>query len=189
MNSGLTYSIVRPTAFFKSLSGQVERVKRGKPFLLFGDGTLTSCKPLSDDDLGEYMASCLDDPNLQNRILPIGGPGEAITLREQGERLFELTGQTPRFRSVPVSMINGIRIVLEQLGRFSKTCAEKAELARIGHYYATESMLVLNTETDRYDAALTPSTGTDTLFEFYEKLLDGSASVERGAHAVFREKP
>jgi divinyl chlorophyllide a 8-vinyl-reductase len=37
--SGATYSIVRPTAFFKSLSGQVERVKRGKPFLVFGDGT------------------------------------------------------------------------------------------------------------------------------------------------------
>jgi hypothetical protein len=30
--SGLTYSIVRPTAFFKSLSGQVARVQAGKPF-------------------------------------------------------------------------------------------------------------------------------------------------------------
>jgi divinyl chlorophyllide a 8-vinyl-reductase len=30
MESGLTYSIVRPTAFFKSLSGQIERVKKGK---------------------------------------------------------------------------------------------------------------------------------------------------------------
>ncbi len=38
IESGLTYSIVRPTAFFKSLSGQVERVRRGKPFLVFGDG-------------------------------------------------------------------------------------------------------------------------------------------------------
>ena len=45
MESGMTYSIVRPTAFFKSLSGQLERVKKGKPFLLFGDGTLTACKP------------------------------------------------------------------------------------------------------------------------------------------------
>jgi divinyl chlorophyllide a 8-vinyl-reductase len=36
IDSGLTYSIVRPTAFLKSLSGQVERVKRGRPFLVFG---------------------------------------------------------------------------------------------------------------------------------------------------------
>ena len=50
--SGLRYSIVRPTAFLRSLSGQVERIKRGKPFLVFGDGKLTSCKPISDDDLG-----------------------------------------------------------------------------------------------------------------------------------------
>ncbi len=54
--SGLDYSIVRPTAFFKSLSGQIERVKRGKPFLVFGDGTLTACKPISDDDLGRYLS-------------------------------------------------------------------------------------------------------------------------------------
>ncbi len=57
--SGITWSIVRPTAFFKSLSGQVARVQQGKPFLLFGDGTLTACKPISDDDLGDYLAGCL----------------------------------------------------------------------------------------------------------------------------------
>jgi divinyl chlorophyllide a 8-vinyl-reductase len=50
-------SIVRPTAFFKSLSGQVGRLRAGKPFLLFGDGTLTACKPISDDDLGRFVAS------------------------------------------------------------------------------------------------------------------------------------
>ncbi len=32
VESGLTYSIVRPTAFFKSLSGQIDRLKRGSPF-------------------------------------------------------------------------------------------------------------------------------------------------------------
>ena len=59
IESGLTYSIVRPTAFFKSLSGQIDRVRRGKPFLLFGDGRLTACKPISDRDLGDYLANCL----------------------------------------------------------------------------------------------------------------------------------
>ena len=58
--SGLTYSIVRPTAYFKSLSGQVERVRRGKPFLCVGDGGMTSCKPISDGDLAEYLADCLE---------------------------------------------------------------------------------------------------------------------------------
>ncbi|CAA0807129.1 Divinyl chlorophyllide a 8-vinyl-reductase-chloroplastic [Striga hermonthica] len=35
-----SYSIVRPTAFFKSLAGQVELVKDGKPYVMFGDGRL-----------------------------------------------------------------------------------------------------------------------------------------------------
>jgi divinyl chlorophyllide a 8-vinyl-reductase len=62
--SGLDYSIVRPTAFFKSLSGQVARVKAGRPFLIFGDGRLTACKPISDDDL----ADCLTDPARRNAV-------------------------------------------------------------------------------------------------------------------------
>ena len=60
MASGLVYSIVRPTAYFKSLSGQIERLRKGKPYLLIGDGTLTRCKPISDADLGKYLALCLD---------------------------------------------------------------------------------------------------------------------------------
>jgi len=187
IDSGLRWSIVRPTAFFKSLCGQVERVRRGKPFLVFGDGRQTACKPISDADLGDYIAGCLTEPDRFDRILPIGGPGEAITPREQGERLFELTGGAPRFRQVPVAMFDGVRAVLGPLGRFSPACAVKAELARIGRYYATESMLVLDPLTGRYDAAATPSTGTETLFDFYRQLLDGTASIARGQHTIFRD--
>ncbi len=183
--SGLRYSIVRPTAFFKSLSGQIERVKRGKPFLLFGDGALTACKPISDDDLADYLAGCLDDEGRWNRVLPIGGPGEAITPKQQGEHLFALLGKPARFKSVPVGMLDAIIAVLSALGRVIPSLADKAELARIGRYYATESMLVLNAETGLYDAAATPSTGTQTLFDYYAALVRGEAAPERGDHAVF----
>lgn len=185
VESGLTYSIVRPTAFFKSLSGQIERVRRGKPFLVFGDGTLTACKPISDRDLAEYLGGCLDDEARRNRVLPIGGPGPAVTPRQQGERLFALLGRPPRFRQVPVAMLDAIIRVLDTAGRLAPAAADKAELARIGRYYATESMLVLDPATGRYDAAATPATGTDTLFEFYAKVIGGAAAPERGDHAVF----
>jgi divinyl chlorophyllide a 8-vinyl-reductase len=185
IESGLRFSIVRPTAFFKSLSGQVERVRRGRPFLVFGDGTLTACKPISDADLAEYLADCLDDPKLQNRVLPIGGPGPAITPRQQGEMLAGLLGRAPRFRQVPVALLDGIVAALSAGGRVLPALAAKAELARIGRYYATESMLVLDPATGRYDAEATPSTGKDTLFEHYQGLLSGRLSAERGDHAVF----
>lgn len=185
IQSGLIYSIVRPTAFFKSLSGQVERLKRGKPFLIFGDGRLTACKPISDRDLGGYLAECLVDESRWNRILPIGGPGEAITPREQGEMLFALLGRPTRFRSVPPGFLVLVRAILAGLGLFSRKMADKAELAAIGHYYASESMLVWNAETGHYDAAATPSTGTDTLREHYARLIRGEVADDRGAHAVF----
>jgi divinyl chlorophyllide a 8-vinyl-reductase len=183
--SGLAWTIVRPTAFFKSLSGQVERVRGGRPFLLFGDGTLTACKPISDADLAAFLADCIDDPARYRRILPIGGPGPAITPRAQGEMLFELTGMRPRFRSVPVALLDAIVGVLALIGRIAPPLAAKAELARIGRYYATESMLVLDPTTQRYDADATPSTGADTLRAHYARMLRGEAEDDRGDHAVF----
>ena len=71
-------------------------------------------------------------------------------------------------------------------GHLSPSLAAKAELARIGRYYATESMLVLNPETGSYDIAATPSTGTEKLFDFYKTLIVVAVAPERGDHAVFR---
>jgi divinyl chlorophyllide a 8-vinyl-reductase len=185
IESGLTYSIVRPTAFFKSLSGQVERVKKGKPFLIFGDGQLTSCKPISDHDLGDFIAGCLDDSGRHNQVLPIGGPGPAITPRQQGEYLFQLLDKKPRFKSVPVGFLNFIIRALGWIGKLVPAVADKAELARIGRYYATESMLVWDAGAHRYDAKLTPSHGKQTLFEAYEKWVDDQTAPDRGEHSVF----
>ena len=185
IESGVTWSIVRPTAFFKSLSGQIARVQAGKPFLLLGDGALTACKPISDEDLALYLAQCLDDPARQGRILPIGGPGPAITPRQQGEKLFELLGQKPKFKRAPVALLDAIVFALDALGRVSTNARDKAELARIGRYYATESMLLLNPATGFYDADATPSFGSDTLFDHYARVIAGKASVELGDHSVF----
>ena len=167
------------------MSGQIERVRSGKPFLVFGDGTLTACKPISDDDLGDYLAACVDEPSRRDRVLPIGGPGEAITPRDQGEQLFALLGRPARLKQVPVALLDTIIAVLGLLSRVFPPLADKAELARIGRYYATESMLVWDEATGRYDAEATPSTGCDTLFDYYGRLVRGEAVAERGDHAVF----
>ncbi|MEM8984078.1 MAG: NAD(P)H-binding protein [Pseudomonadota bacterium] len=184
--SGLTYSIVRPTAFFKSLSGQVPRVLAGKPFLVFGDGQVTACKPISEVDLARYIVECIDDGERRNKILPIGGPGEAITPREQGELLFRLADRQPRFRSVPVRVFDIAAALATPFGWVSSAAAAKAELARIGKYYATESMLLWNEESRRYDAEATPSYGTVTLEQHYTRILsDGLGGYEAGEQRLF----
>eukprot|EP01031_Cornospumella_fuschlensis_P023121 gene23121-28105_t len=185
IESGMTYSIVRPTAFFKSLSGQLDRVKKGKPFLIFGNGQLTACKPISDDDLADFLVGCLDDVSRHNRILPIGGPGPAITPLKQGEHLFALLGMPPRFKRVPVGLMDVIVGVLSVLGKLIPAAANKAELARIGRYYATESMLVWDAAAQRYDEQATPSHGSQTLFDAYARWVKGEGAPDRGEHAVF----
>ena len=185
IKSGVTYSIVRPTAYFKSLSGQVARVKAGKPFLLFGNGALTSCKPISDRDLARYIVNCLDDATKLNAILPVGGPGPAQTPRQQGEHLFALQQKPQHFRQVPVALMDTIIAGLSVGGRILPRLADKAELARIGRYYATESMLVWDAANQHYDADATPSFGQDRLQDYHAKLLTGEETLNLGDHAMF----
>jgi divinyl chlorophyllide a 8-vinyl-reductase len=183
--SGLTWSIVRPTAFFKSLAGQVKRVQQGGAFLVFGDGRLTSCAPISEADVARFMADCLDDPTRHDRVLPVGGPGAAMTPLEQGALLFDACGKPPRYRHVPVKLLDVIIAVLSVLGRVVPSLRDKAEYARIGRYYATESMLVFDPARQAYDDASTPRFGTDTLRAFYGRAVtQGLAGQELGAHAL-----
>lgn len=81
----MTYSIVRPTAFFKSVSGQLEVIQQGAPFVMFGDGEVTRCNPIAESELAEYLINCITDKTKENAILNLGGPDEPLTMKKQGE--------------------------------------------------------------------------------------------------------
>lgn len=183
--SPLDWTIVRPTAYFKSLSGQVARVQENRPFLVFGDGRLTACKPISDADLGRYLTLTLTDRAMCNRVLPIGGPGPAITPLDQAAMLERLFGRPVPIRHVPVALMTGIIAVLSAMGSLSPRIASRAGLARIGRYYATQSMLVWNPASQTYDADATPEFGQDRLEDHYAAMLRGDVADDRGAHAIF----
>ena len=185
--ASLAWTIIRPTAFFKSLSGQVARVMAGKPFVVFGDGTLTACKPISDRDLAGFIVNALEDPAMRGRILPVGGPGPAITPRDQAGHLFSLLNRPERVRRMPLWVMDTIIAALSLAAMVAPALRAKAEFARIGRYYARESMLVLDQATGLYDEDATPSYGKDTLFDYYAALVSGKARAERGAHAVFSD--
>nr|DAD33423.1 TPA_asm: hypothetical protein HUJ06_012274 [Nelumbo nucifera] len=185
-DAGFTYSIVRPTAFFKSLGGQVELVKDGKPYVMFGDGKLCACKPISEQDLASFMADCVLGRDKINQILPIGGPGKALTPLEQGEMLFRLVGREPKFLKVPIQIMDLAIGVLDFLVKIFPSMEDAAEYGKIGRYYAAESMLVLDPETGEYSAEETPSYGKDTLEEFFKRMLrEGMAGQELGEQTIF----
>ena len=162
-------------------------VKEGKPYVMFGDGTLAACKPISERDLAAYIADCVADPALANRVLPIGGPGGALTAKDQADMLFRLAGQKTWYFPVPVALMDGLIGIFDALaGVFPDALADAAEFAKIGKYYATESMLVWDAERQRYDAAATPEYGADTLEAFFETALrEGLKGQDLGDAAVF----
>lgn len=192
----VSYSIVRPTAFFKSLAGQVALVKEGKPYVMFGDGTLAACKPISESDLAKFMADAVQDAGMANRVLPIGGPsgpsapkgdGGAWTALAQGKLLFKLAGKEEKFIRVPVAIMDFVISVLAGLSKVFPGLVDAAEFGRIGKYYATESMLVWDAGRGCYDAEATPEYGADTLEAFFEKALQdgGMEGQELGDAGIF----
>ncbi|KAL1543131.1 3,8-divinyl protochlorophyllide a 8-vinyl-reductase (NADPH) [Salvia divinorum] len=185
-DEGFSYSIVRPTAFFKSLAGQVELVKDGKPYVMFGDGRLCACKPISEPDLASFIADCVLSEELVNKVLPVGGPGKALTPLEQGEMLFRLAGKEPKFLKVPIQIMDFAIGILDFLVKIFPSLEDAAEFGKIGRYYAAESMLIWDPETGEYDADSTPSYGNDTLEEFFKRVLEkGMDGQELGEQMIF----
>jgi divinyl chlorophyllide a 8-vinyl-reductase len=87
--TSMSYSIVRPTAFFKSVSGQLEVIQKGAPFVMFGDGEVTRCNPIAEADLATYLIDCIADKTRENKIINLGGPDEPLTMKKQGEVSFD----------------------------------------------------------------------------------------------------
>ncbi|MEO0620281.1 MAG: epimerase, partial [Pseudomonadota bacterium] len=163
----------------------INRMKAGKPFLMFGSGTETACKPISDDDLATYLVGCIADEARHDRVLPIGGPGPAITPLDQARALATLCDVPLRTRRIPLSLVRGISSMLSGLGRVVPPFADTAELARIAAYYAQESMLVWDDKSGRYDAEATPEFGTTTLFDHYASVVAGDGHYERVTTELF----
>lgn len=188
-DSGLAHSIVRPTAFFKSLSGQLKRVQNGKPFLVFGGGELTRCKPIGEADLARFIRLCIDNGTLDNKkytgVLPIGGPGAALTPLQQASMLAELLARPVKIRSVSPKILSGTAGVLAAFSKLAPQLKDKAEYARIGHYYATESMLLWDPVRQCYDADGTPAFGSQTLQDSYRDQLNGVSTQDLGSQGFF----
>ena len=169
-----SYSIVRPTAFFKSVSGQLEVVDSGAPFVYFdlGGGRSATCNPISEADLAIALVDTIADPKRKNKVWNIGGPDNGLSMEEQGKMLAKVLGkEEPKLLAVPIGLfdviISGIQGVANLLGQWEATQGfagkfeDAAELGRIGKYYAVEDMLT--TEPDE-------KFGFTSLMEHYTKI-------------------
>ena len=187
ISSKLIYSIVRPTAFFKSLSGQINRVRSGKPFIVFDSGEKTSCKPISRADLARYICECLTNTSREKKILPIGGPGPAVTPNDQADLLFKNTKRKKKIRRVPSWIFLLFAFLLTPFCFLSIKLANLREFMRIAHFYATESMLVWDEQAKKYSDQKTLETGFDKLEDFYkEQFQDINKKIPMADRRIFR---
>jgi divinyl chlorophyllide a 8-vinyl-reductase len=161
--SDMSYSIVRPTAFFKSVSGQLEVVQKGAPFVMFGDGEVTRCNPIAEADLATYLIDSIADASRKNKIINLGGPDEPLTMKKQGEMLFSAVGKEPNFFFAPLWLFDTIIDSLQWVADTFKSeiFENAAETGRIGKYYAVEDMLTTD-DNEKF--------GTITLQEHYDKI-------------------
>ncbi|MEL7345424.1 MAG: epimerase, partial [Pseudomonadota bacterium] len=125
------------------------------------------------------------NPETEDMILPIGGPGPAITPMDQHAMLETLLGRPVAVRRMPIGAMRMIVSGLSAAGTIWPQAAQKASLARIGLYYATHSMLVVDPDTGRASARATPQTGSDHLIDHYKALLSGEITHDLAEHAVF----
>ncbi len=186
IHSGISYAIIRPTAFFKSLSGQLERVKSGKSFIIFDNGMNNSCKPISECDLAEFLCNSLTNQNQQNKISLIGGSSPAITPLAQAKMLFSLARKNPKFLKIPSDIFKVFQAILTPISYFSSRIRDKIEFLKIAYYYATESMLYWEKESEEYSSVKTPEFGTEDLETFYRQILArGTEDQDLRRHKLF----
>jgi len=160
----MTWSIVRPTAFFKSVSGQLEGIQKGNPYVLFGDGSVTRCNPIAESELAEFMMNCMTDKSKCNKIMNIGGPDDPLTNQMLGEMMYQAAGLEPRFVYAPTWIFDSIINTLQVFATVFKSEAleDAAEYGRIGKYYAVEDMLTMKPE-EKY--------GQITMQDHYNKIV------------------
>jgi divinyl chlorophyllide a 8-vinyl-reductase len=144
----MTYSIVRPTAFFKSVSGQYESIMQGNSYVLFGDGAVTYCNPIAETDLATYMCDSAIDEKQWGRILNVGGPDEPLSNKMLAEMMFRVIDKPAKFVYVPTEIFDWSIGMIEWIAKTfpSQKWEDVLETAKIGKYYAVEDMLTTEEE-------------------------------------------
>ena len=103
---------------------------------MFGDGEICQCNPIAESDLAAFMVNCIDDESKWNKVIDLGGPDSGMTMKQQGEMIFNILGKEPKFWKVPIGVFDFIIGGLDALGKLFPQFEDAAELGRIGKYYA-----------------------------------------------------
>ena len=98
-DSGLPYTIVRPTGFFSMFNQILAMAAKGRG-ITFGDGSART-NPIHHADVAE---ACVDAITQDLLEIPIGGP-DTFTRKEIVEMAFQVVRRPPAIKAVPLIVI------------------------------------------------------------------------------------
>jgi len=78
----MTYSIVWPKVFLKSVSEKLEVIQSRAPFAMLGDGEVTHCNSISRGNLAACLIDYILDTERKNKIIDLGGQDEPFTVKK-----------------------------------------------------------------------------------------------------------
>ncbi len=108
--SGLTYTILRPSAFDSALIPFAQRFKETGIYLGLGD-LRNRTSPVSTDDLAKIAADSVLVSGAKNQFFAVGGP--EILSREEIPQIFgRIFNRDPIILNPPMMVLDGIRNAL-----------------------------------------------------------------------------
>ena len=104
-NSGLTYTMIRPTFFMQLFIGSAAKIKEtGNIVMPTADGTVV---PTDVRDVGDVIAKVLTEEGHENQSYDITGP-ELITLGEVAARFSKVLGKEIKHVSPPMGAYSDV---------------------------------------------------------------------------------
>ena len=113
VNSGLNYTILRPSGFASNLLPLAERFRDTGIYLLLGNGKNRS-SIVSTDDLAKMAIASVAIESAKNKILPVGGP-DILKLEEIPQIFSRVFNRQPIVINPPLLLFDALRSPLELL--------------------------------------------------------------------------
>lgn len=106
-DSGLAWTIVRPTAYLETWDGVIGgKLASGGPALVFGPGT-NPINFVSVADVAAVVDRAVHDPQLRGQTVDVGGP-ENLTLSQLASRLVAANGGQGRIKHLPLPLLRTV---------------------------------------------------------------------------------
>lgn len=102
--SGLYWTILRPTGAFNDMRAIFQQAQQRRVFL-FGTGK-ARINPIHPTDLAAYVARCIADPGARNNTYDFGGP-DILTYNEIAQMAFQALGTKPHVTHLAPWLMDG----------------------------------------------------------------------------------